>query len=203
MATHLRILAWRIPWSPARATVYGVAKSQTLFSDRTTIIITCDCSAHEVQDPALRVPHILLLIPGWKTARKGGIPITKLTSTPIHQLSCLRLQTQWLNTQFPISSKIGRRGEVTDDWENQACSCPDCVGRPRGVNSLQKMNSVETCGFGNQHGRADLISGPGLLPEQQVPETHKHLQTSPTSTMKNKDPSMQPFRRNPLGLTSE
>ena len=48
MATHLRILAWRIPWSPARATVHGVAKSQTLFSDRTTITITCGCSAHEV-----------------------------------------------------------------------------------------------------------------------------------------------------------
>ena len=31
MATHSSILAWRIPWTeePGRATVHGVAKSQT------------------------------------------------------------------------------------------------------------------------------------------------------------------------------
>ena len=34
MATHFSILAWRIPWIGAwRATVHGVAKSQTQLSD--------------------------------------------------------------------------------------------------------------------------------------------------------------------------
>ena len=35
MATHSSILAWRIPWmeKPGKATVHGVAKSQTRLSD--------------------------------------------------------------------------------------------------------------------------------------------------------------------------
>ena len=35
MATHSGILAWKIPWTekPQRATVYGIAKSQTQPSD--------------------------------------------------------------------------------------------------------------------------------------------------------------------------
>ena len=37
MATHSRILAWKIPWTeePGRATVHGVAKSRTRLSDFT------------------------------------------------------------------------------------------------------------------------------------------------------------------------
>lgn len=37
------------------------------------------------------------------------------------------------------------------------CLCPDCVVGPRESNSRQKMNSVEPCGFGTQHGKADRI----------------------------------------------
>ena len=35
METHSSILAWEIPWTeePGQATVHGVAKSQTPFSD--------------------------------------------------------------------------------------------------------------------------------------------------------------------------
>ena len=42
MATHCSILAWRIPWieEPGQATVYGVAKSQTLTGRLTLEIFT-------------------------------------------------------------------------------------------------------------------------------------------------------------------
>ena len=42
MATHSRILAWKIPWTeePGRATVHGVAKSRTRLSDLTFLFLS-------------------------------------------------------------------------------------------------------------------------------------------------------------------
>jgi hypothetical protein len=43
---------------------------------------------------------------------------------------------------------------------------------------MQRMNSIEPCGFENKHGKAELIVGQASFQNSRVWDTHKHLYIS-------------------------
>lgn len=137
-------------------------------------------------------------IPGWNISRKEeGQALNEHSFQFISSLAWGSKPSSWIHTsQFPPRR---RAKVVTDDWENQALSHPDCVVEPRELMPCRNELSW-TLWIWNSVWKGWPYSVPGLLPEQWVWETLKHLRTSPASTMRSRHLSVQLLREKPSGL---
>ena len=106
MATHSSIFAWKIPWTeePGRATVHGVAKSQTQLSNFTFFLSfqtqrEGTLGASVSYQPLFELPHTpvfpkLLLLPRWPAGANGKAERPRIASQGPRSQTQLSLSAQ-------------------------------------------------------------------------------------------------------------